>query len=189
MTGSVLAALIAASAIWLCPSEIHAQDTGMPEDKVALRYRIEFMDKGEWKPVKENKKFKKNQTIRFRYMSNTAGTLYVLNSSDEDFSLHPIFAEGQGKGLRRHLGLGTHIAANKVGISPDPSKGGGLRFTGAKGKERFLYIFVPDELDESRDMMAIVPGAEDWNFDAKTTYMMTGKPANILFSYFELKSK
>ena len=162
----------------------------MPADKVALRYRIELMDKGDWKPVKEGKKFKKNKTIRFRFMSNTAGTLYVLNSSDEDSSLHPIFgAEQKGEGILSHFGLGTHIAANRVGVFPDPSKGGGLRFTGAKGKERFLYIFVPDELDATRDMMAIVPGAEDWDFDAKTTYMVTGKPSHILFSYFELKSK
>jgi len=165
-----------------------AQNTGMPQDKVALRYRIEYMDKGDWKPVKDTKKFKKNQTIRFRFMGNTTGTLYVLNSSAETASLQPIFSEGKGGDLRRHLGLGTHIEANQVGIFPDPEKGGGLRFTGVKGQERFLFVFVPDDLS-ARAMMAIVPGAENWNFEAKTTYMATGDPGNILFHYFELKSK
>ena len=168
---------------------LEAQDTGMPADKVALRYRIEFMDKGDWEPVKDTKKFKRNQTIRFRFMGNTAGTLYVLNSSEENASLNPIFAEGKGRGLRKYLGLGTHIDANQVGIFPDPEKGGGLRFTGVKGKERFLFVFVPDEMEGTRAMMAIVPGAENWNFEAKTTYMAIGEPGTILFHYFELKSK
>ena len=105
---------------------VDGQNLGLPDDKVALRYRIEFMDKENWKPVKDNKKFKKNHTIRFRFMSNSAGTLYVMNTSLEDLSLQPIFTEGSGEGLRKHLGLGTHIEANKVGIFPDPSKGGGL---------------------------------------------------------------
>ena len=170
-------------------SALYAQDTGMPEDKVALRYRIEFMDKDNWKPIKDTKKFKRNQTIRFRFMGNTAGILYVLNSSEENASLNPIFAEGKGRGLRKYLGLGTHIDANQVGIFPDPEKGGGLRFTGVKGMERFLFVFVPDEMEGTRAMMAIVPGAENWNFEAKTTYMATGEPGTILFHYFELKSK
>ena len=64
-----------------------------------------------------------------------------------------------------------------------------MRFTGAKGMERFLYIYVPDDLGGTRAMMAIVPGAENWNFEAKSTYMVTGDLGEILFSYFELKSK
>ena len=127
-----------------------AQDMGMPKDKLALRYRIEYLDKSDWKPVKKNKKFKKNNTIRFRFMSNITGTLYVLNSSAEGVSLQPIFAEGSGEGLRKHLGLGTHIEASTVGIFPDPDKGGGLRFTGIKGMEKFLFVYVPDELEGTR---------------------------------------
>lgn len=182
---------VAAIFVYLCTLEIGAalaQTMGMPEDKVALRYRIEYQDKDKWKPVKDSKKFKKNHTIRFRFMSNTAGTLYVLNNSEENASLLPIFAEGSGAGLRKHLGLGTQIEANQVGIFPRQDKGGGLRFTGVKGKERFLFIFVPDEMG-TRAVMAIVPGAENWNFDSKSTNMATGEPSKILFHYFELKSK
>ena len=172
---------------------VDGQNLGLPDDKVALRYRLEFMDKENWKPVKDNKKFKKNHTIRFRFMSNSAGTLYVMNTSLEDLSLQPIFTEGSGEGLRKHLGLGTHIEANKVGIFPDPSKGGGLRFTGLKGqdskKERFLFIYVPDNLEGTRGIMAIPPGAENWHFDDKATHVVTGDPGHILLHYFELKSK
>ncbi len=168
---------------------VQAQDTGMPQDKVALRYRIERLDKDKWKPIEEKKTFKRNQTVRFRFMGNISGTLYVLNSSGDKASLHPVFAEGEGNDLRRHLGMGTHIEANQVGLFPRPDKGGGLRFTGVKGKERFLFIYIPDVLDKQRAMMAIVPGAEGWDFDAKTTYMVTGEVGKILFHYFELKSK
>ena len=166
-----------------------AQDMGMPTDKVALRYRIERLDKDTWKAEKAGRKFKKNETIRFRFMSNTAGSLYVLNSSEDAFSLHPIFAEGTGTRLRAQLGLGTHIDANQVGVFPSPDKGGGMRFTGAKGKEKFLFVYVPDEMESTRAMMAIVPGAEGWHFDDDRTYMVTGELAKMLFSYFELKSK
>jgi len=41
-----------------------AQNTGLPSDKVALRYRIEFLDKEQWKPVEDDKKFKKNHRER-----------------------------------------------------------------------------------------------------------------------------
>jgi len=185
----MLESLLTVTVVALLASATHSQDTGMPTDRVALRYRIEFMHDGDWEPVKESKKFKRNQTIRFRFMSNTAGTLYVLNCSGEDVSLHPIFAAEGGRDLRRHFGLGTHVDANQVGIFPAPAQGGGMRFTGVKGVERFLYIFVPDELEGKRAMMAIVPGAENWNFEAKSTYMITGDPGKILFSYFELRSK
>ena len=168
-------------------------DLGLPGDKVALRYRIEFMDDNVWKPVKDTKKFKKDQTIHFRFMGNTAGTLYILNTSLDDVSLQPIFSEGSGQGLRKFLGLGTHIDANQVGIFPDPGKGGGLRFTGLKGQksktERFLFVFVPDDLGGTRGMMAIPAGAENWQFDDKATQVVTGDPGSILFHYFELKSK
>jgi hypothetical protein len=167
-----------------------AQDTGMPAGKVAVRYRTEFLDKDKWKPVEDNKKFKRDHTIRFRFMSNQAGTLYVLNTSDENASLDPIFPQGSGEGLRRYLGTGSHIEANRVGLFPDPQQGGGgLRFTGVKGIERFLFVYVPDELDARRDVMGIPAGAEDWKFDDKTTCMAMGDPGRILFHYFELRSK
>ena len=39
-----------------------AQDTGMPRDQIALRYRIERMEKQDrWKVEKASKKFKKRQ--------------------------------------------------------------------------------------------------------------------------------
>jgi hypothetical protein len=168
----------------------YAQDTGMPPGKVALRYRIEFLDRDKWKPVEDTRKFKKDQTIRFRFMSNRAGALYVLNSSDDFASLDAVFPQGTGEGLRRSLGMGSHIEANRVGLFPDPGQaGGGLRFTGVKGVERFLFAFVPDDVDTKREMMAITAGAEDWQFDARTTYMAVGEPGRILFHYFELRSK
>lgn len=166
-----------------------SQDTGLPVNKVALRYRSEIMDKDRWKPVEDTKKFKKDQTIRIRFMSNVAGILYVLNTSEEDASLQPVFPQSGGEGLRQYLGPGTHIEANHVGVFPDPAAGGGLRFTGVIGKERFLFVYIPDQLDQGRTMMAIPLGAENWDFDAKTTYMTTGDPGHILFHYFELKSK
>ena len=181
--------LLAVAVVVLLSSSGDSQDTGMPTDRVALRYRIEFMDDGDWEPVKENKKFRRNQTIRFRFMGNTSGTLHVLNGSEEDESLHPVFAAQGGRDLRRHFGLGTHVDANQVGIFPAPAQGGGMRFTGVKGVERFLFMFVPDELQESRAMMAIVPGAENWNFEAQSTYMVTGDPGEVLFHYFELRSR
>lgn len=166
-----------------------ADNTGMPADKMALRYRIEFLDDKEWKPVKDSKTFKRNHTIRFRFMSNVAGTLYVLNSSEGNTSLHPVFTEGKGAGLRRELGLGTHIGANEVGIFPNPEKGGGLRFTGVKGEEQFIFVFAPDESGDKRDLLAIPIGAENWNYDDKATEMVTGTMGEALFYYFELKSK
>ncbi len=33
----------------------HAQNTGLPTDKLALRYRIELLDGKEWKPVAASK--------------------------------------------------------------------------------------------------------------------------------------
>ena len=176
-------------AVFLQTSVALAQDTGLPKDKVALRYRIEVMDKDKWKSIGENKSFKKQQTIRFRFMSNVSGILYALNTSDRRGSLQPVFPLVAGEGLRQYLGPGTHIDANHVGIFPDEATGGGMRFTGVVGKERFLLIFIPDILDQGRNVMAIPLGAENWNFDAKTTYLVTGDPGHILFQFFELKSK
>jgi hypothetical protein len=178
-------------AIWMLGVMIQAslaQDTGLPQDKVALRYRIEYLDKDKWKPVEDSKKFKKNNTIRFRFMSNVAGALYVLNTSEERTSLQPVFAQGQGGDLRRSLGMGAHIEANHVGVFPTPEKGGGLRFTGVKGEERFLFVYVPDDLG-GRDVMATPAGAEGWHFEDKSTYMVTGDWGHMLFHYFELRSK
>ncbi len=64
-----------------------------------------------------------------------------------------------------------------------------MRFTGVKGHEKFLFVYVPDEMESGRAMMAIVAGAEGWHFDDDRTYMVTGEPARMLFSYFELRSK
>jgi len=167
-----------------------AQDYGFPADKLALRYRIEFLDGKVWKPVKDTKKFKKNHTIRFRFMSNQAGTLHVLNASDEFASLHPVFARTEGVDLRRHLGAGAQIHANRVGLFPDPQQGeAGLRFTGVEGMERFLFVYVPDALDQSRSVMGIPAGAEQWEYDHKTSYLAVGDPGQVLFHYFELKSR
>lgn len=186
----VLTGIVWLGMMSLYPSVATAQNTGLPADKIALRYRIEFLDKDQWKPVEKNKKFKRNHTIRIRFMSNEAGNLYVLNNSDEAVSLHPIFPQGAGEGLRPYLGMGTHIEANRAGVFPDPQQGGGgLRFTGVEGKERFLFVFVPDDLGGRREVMGIPAGAENWDFDAKTTYMATGELGYILFHYFELKSK
>lgn len=168
-------------------SDAHAQS--QPSEAIELRYRIELMDKDKWKPVKDNKKFKKNHTIRFRFTSNVAGALYVLNSGEATVSPQPIFTDGRVGNLRRSLGAGAFIAANRVGIFPDADWGGGLRFVGLKGKERFLLVFVPNALDEQRAVLPIAPGAEDWHFDAKTSYAATGTPGHMLFHYLELKSK
>jgi hypothetical protein len=167
-----------------------AQEYGFPADKLALRYRIEFLDGKEWKPVEDTRKFKKNHTIRFRFMSNQAGTLHVLNASGEFASLHPVFARAEGKDLQRHLGAGTHIGANRVGLFPDPQQGEtGLRFTGVEGMERFLFVFVPDALDQSRAVIGIPAGAEQWEYDHKTSYLASGDQGQALFHYFELKSR
>lgn len=166
--------------------KVQAQDV----DRVIMRYRIERMDKNRWKPIKATKTFKKKQTIRFRFMVNCAGTLYVLNNSNAAASLEPVFPEGSDEGLRKHLGLGTFIDANQVGVFPDQySSGGGLRFTGVKGYERFLFVFIPDEMEYTRAMAAITAGAENWQFDAKTTNKAYGNPGKIMFHYFQLKSK
>lgn len=168
---------------------VQAQETGVAAAKMMFLYRIELMAKNRWKPVKETKNFKKNQTIRFRFLSNVAGTLYVLNNSSEKASLKPVFIKGMGADLRRFFGMGTYIDAGEVGVFPDPNEGGGLRFRGKTGKERFLFIFVPKEIEYARAMMAIPAGAENWKFDAKSTYRVTGEQDKILFHFFELKSK
>lgn len=166
------------------------RNTSMPADQMGLRYRIELIEegKGSWEAIDRNRKIKRTEDVRFRFMSNMAGTLYVLNSSSPNASLQPVFGEGRGKGLRSYLGLGTHVGASEVGIFPDPSKGGGMRFTGGQGMEGFLMVFVPDHLGE-RGVMAVPAGAEGWNFEAKTTYMAIGKSNLILFHYLEMKSK
>lgn len=167
-----------------------AQQPALPAGKAALLYRIEFLDGKEWKPVEDTKKFKKNHTIRIRFTCDEAGTLYVLNTSDEGESLHPIFPQDRGEGLRRYLGTGTRIGENRVGVFPDPQQGdGGLRFTGVEGREKFLFVYMPDELDGQREMMAIPAGAESWDFGHKTSYRAIGDRGKILFHYFELKSK
>ncbi|MCC7261844.1 MAG: hypothetical protein IT369_04890 [Candidatus Latescibacteria bacterium] len=167
-----------------------AQENGLPADKLALRYRIEFLDGKDWKPVGASKKFKRDHTIRFRFIGNQAGTLYLLNASEEFASLHPVFPQGVGTDLVRQLGLGTHIAANRVGLFPDPQQGeGGLRFTGVEGVERFLLVFVPDPPNEARSLMGIALGSEGWHFDDHTTYLATGTLGQTLFHYFELKSR
>ena len=168
---------------------VQAKDSDSLENKIGLRYRIEFLEKGQWKPVKNTKKFRKDDEIRFRFMGNVAGTMYLLNSSALGESLQPVFTEGSGMDLRRFLGLGTHIGAMQVGVVPNPDRGGSLRFTGGKNRERFLFVFIPDALERQRGMMAIPSGAEGWKFDAKTTYTTSGDPGNIIFHYFQLKSK
>lgn len=168
---------------------LQAQETGVTAENMLFLYRIELMAKNRWKPVKETKNFKKNQTIRFRFLSNVAGTLYVLNNSSPKASLKPVFTKGAGVDLRRYFGMGTYIDAGEVGVWPDPSEGGGLRFRGKTGMERFLFIFVPKELEYARAMMAVPAGAENWKFDAKSTYRIAGAQDKILFHFFELKSK
>ena len=152
--------------------------TPMPRDQVAVRYRVEQRDQntGEWEPVKMDKSFKKNQQIRFRFMSNVAGTLYVLNGS-EGSNLKPIFDEGSrvsaGNRWRWFLGLGTRIDAHRVGFWPRPDQGSAIRFSGYSGKEQFLMVYVPDTVGRSREVLAVPPGAEDWDFEANTTSMIT----------------
>ena len=164
---------------------VAAEDEG-----IVLRYRIELLEKGEWKPVKSNKTFKKGQEIRLRCLPNTAGSLYLLNASAPWTSPEPIFKEGTGVGLKRYLGLATPVEGNAVGLVPNPDTGGSLRFSGVKGYERFLLVFVPDHLVEgTRAMQAIPTGAEGWDFEAKTSYTVRGNPDFLLFHYFELKSK
>lgn len=178
------------AALGLLLQGAEAQENGLPADKLALRYRIERLDGKVWKPVEDTRKFKKNHTIRFRFLSNQAGTLYVLNASDEFASLHPVFPQGAGADLLSHLGTGTHIGANRVGLFPDPQQGeAGLRFTGVEGMERFLFTFVPDALAETRSVMGIPAGAEQWEYDHKTSYLAIGDQDQILFHYFELKSR
>ena len=140
-------------------------------------------------PIDIGKKFRKDHTIRFRFLANIAGSLYVLNSSAVMGSPEPIF-EGEESGLRGRLGLRTHVGANQVGIYPDPAKGGGLRFTGSGGRdERFLLAFVPDELDATRAMAAIAVGAEGWIFGDEETHTVLGTPGHILFHPFQLRSR
>lgn len=165
-----------------------AQNTAMPEQGLGLRYRIELMEEKGWRPVEATRSFGRNQTIRFRFMSNVAGTLYVLNTSDQAGSLHPAFSSGSGPDLRRFLGQGAHIGSDEVGVFPPPPKGGGLRFTGTKERERFLFAYVPDD-GGKREILAIPAGAENWMFDDGMTYMVTEGPDRILFHYFELKSR
>ena len=182
---TILSVLLTFVLILALIPKVYAQQV----DKVIMHYRIELMDKNRWKPVKDTKRFKKKQTVRFRFMVNCAGTLYVLNNSTKGHSLEPVFPEGSDEGLKKHLGLGTFIDANQVGIFPDPYSGGGLRFTGVKGYERFIFVFVPDEMEYTRAMAAIAAGAENWQFDAKTTNKAYGNPGKVMFHYFELKSR
>ena len=184
MTRCVLTAFLACLMVGKASSE--AARTG--QGGVIFRYRIEQLDDGQWQAVKEDRTFKSKQEIRFRFMCNVAGTMYVLNGSEES-NLAPIFAGSKTPGLRGHLGLGSRIEAGRVNLWPRPDEGSAIRFTGHKGKERFLFVFVPDDLDASREMLAIVPGAEGWDFEAKTTYTATAKAGEILFHYFVLKSK
>lgn len=167
-----------------------AQNYGFPADKTTLRYRIELLDGKEWRPIRDTKKFKRNHTIRFRFMSNQAGTLHVLNTSGEYSSLHPVFPLGTGRDLVGHLGVGTQIGANRVGLFPDPHHGeAGLRFTGVDGLERFLFVFVPDAPSDTRSVMGIPAGAEQWDYEDKATHLVTGEPGQALFHFFELKSR
>jgi hypothetical protein len=160
------------------------------EEDIVLRYRIELLDKGEWKPVKSNKTFKKGQEIRLRCLPNAAGSLYLLNASAPWVSPEPIFKEGTGVGLKRYLGLATPVESNHVGLVPNPAEGGSLRFSGVKGYERFLLVFVADHLSEgTRAMQAIPIGAEGWDFEDKTSYTVRGNADYMFFHYFELKSK
>ena len=182
---TILSVLLTFVLVLALMPKVYAQDV----ERVIMRYRIERMDKNQWKPIKATKTFKKKQTIRFRFMVNCAGTLYVLNNSNKAASLEPVFTEGSGEGLQKFLGLGTFIDANQVGVFPDPYSGGGLRFSGVKGFERFLFVFVPDEMEYTRAMAAIAAGAENWQFDAKTTNKAYGNPGKIMFHYFQLKSK
>lgn len=165
--------------------------TPLPNDQIAVRYRVEQRDSrsGEWEPVKAGKSFKKNQQIRFRFMSNAAGTMYVLNGS-ENANLEPIFDEqaGTGSSAQRHLGLGTRIAAHRVGLWPRPDQGSAIRFTGYSGKEQFLLVYVPD-MGGTRQVLASPPGAEDWDYEASTTYTAVADPGHALFHYFTMKSK
>lgn len=162
------------------------------DDQILLRYRVELLDKGKWKPVETKKTFKKGQEVRIRCLSNTAGSVYLLNTSKPYRSPVPVFKQGTGVGLKRFLGLGTPIGANQVGLVPNPEGGGSLRFSGVKGYERFLMVFVPDHLgaaDGAREMMAIPAGAEGWDFEAKSSYAVEGPADYLLFHYFELRSK
>ena len=178
------------SALAVLLQTAHAEQPNPPDGKAVLLYRIEFLDGKEWKPVKVDKKFKKKHTIRIRFTSNEAGSLYVLNTSGKEESLHPVFPGGEGQGLEQRLGMGTRIAENRVGLFPDPQQGGGgLRFTGVEGRERFLLAFIPDEPGGQREMLAIPAGAEDWDYGHKTTYRVAGDRGSVLFQYFELKSK
>ena len=180
-------------AAWLVSMRMdiaQAQQPALPAGKAVLLYRIELLDGKEWKPVKIDKKFKKNHTIRIRFTSNEAGSLYVLNTSGKEESLHPVFPRGEGEGLERHLGMGTRIRENRVGMFPDPQQGGGgLRFTGAEGRERFLLVFVPDEPGGQREMLGIPAGAEGWDYTHKTTQRVIGDRGSGLFQYFDLQSK
>ena len=183
-----IAALLALSVITSCaPATVL---TPLPSDQVAVRYRVEQRDKdsGTWEPVKAGKSFKKNQQIRFRFMSNVAGTLYVLNGS-EGANLEPIFDEsGQGRSAQKHLGLGTRIEAHRVGLWPRPDQGSAIRFTGYSGKEQFLLVYVPD-MGGTRQVLGTAPGAEDWDFEASTTHTALADPGDALFHYFTMKSK
>ena len=163
--------------------------TPLPKDKVAIRYRIEQRSNdGEWKPVRAGKSFKRNDQIRLRFMSNVAGQLYVLNGT-EGANLKPVFNGGSGADIRRMLGLGAAIRAHKVGIWPRQDEGSAMRFSGYKGLERFLLIYIPDASASTREMLAIPPGAEDWKYEASTTYTIEGEPGQILFHDFDLQSK
>jgi hypothetical protein len=179
---------IAAGSLFAAQAPSDAQAPKASEGQTALTFRVERYDDNRWKPEKIDRTFK-DDTIRFRFLANVAGTLYVLNTGQEIGSPEPIYA-GEGAGLRRHLGLGTHIGANQIGFYPDPTKGGGLRFTRSENRrERFLFAFVPDDLSRTRALAAIAVGAEGWDFEEDETQTVLARPGNILFHYFELKSR
>lgn len=180
-------AVLLTAIAWMMGCSAPAMLTPLPDDKVALRYRIEQRTaEGEWVPVSAGKTFRRGEQVRFRFMSNTAGTLYVLNGSSS--SMRPIFP-GRDAQMERYLGLGTRIPAHRVGLWPRPDEGSALRFTGHEGIERFLLAYVPDALGATREVLAIPPGAEDWDFTAETTRVTTGRLGEVLFHYFDVKSK
>lgn len=167
-----------------------ADEYGFPDDRLALRYRIELADGNEWKAVESTRKFRRNHTIRIRFSSNEAGTLYVLNASAPNASLHPVFPPANREEGPAYLGSGAPIAANRVGFFPDPHQGeSGMRFTGAEGVERFLLVYIPNEHTGERSVLAVASGAEQWHFDNETSHLVTGEPRQALFHYFELKSR
>lgn len=177
----------AALALWGCASAPQVPD--LSGEVLALRYRIEMLDDYAWRPVREDRAFRRGETIRFRFIGNAAGTLYLLNASQERGPYQPVFPGAGEADLPGYLGAGTRIAANQVGLLPDPSVGGGMRFGADHGRERFLFVFVPDGPRPTRALAAIPAGAEDWDFDDSTTYTVAAPAGGMLVSHFELESR